>query len=139
MTAQAHIPVNGAEVLDLRQSGHRRLRPVPNPERKTRKPSRVARAVEAVRSDAANWQLALTQPPSLTDWLDAHGTDRVPDDWRLRVAWHVDNWTVGLAFVAASVALFTFAAITRWVACHPARRWVLIALTCTYVAWLSQA
>jgi hypothetical protein len=143
MTAQAHIPTNGADVLDLHTGGRTHLKPVPIPEHGAKKSRRLGKAVggafDAVGSDAANLRLAVARPPSLTDWLEARATDRVPDDWRLRVAWHVDHWTVGLAFVAASVALFTFAATARWMACHPARRWVLIGLTCTYVAWLSQA
>lgn len=149
MTAQVHVPVNGAEVYDLPTHGRRRLQVVDGatvgaggeatPHVKRKRPSRIGAAWRAFVADLDNWGAMAWAPPSMNDWVAARTPERVPDDWRLRLLWHADHWTVGLALAGVSVVLFTLAATVRWVACHTARRWVAIALTCTYVTWLSQA
>lgn len=85
---------------------------------------------------------AVAEPPSLTDWLAGPTTsaERVPDNnGPLRWTWTVDNWITGVFFLAVSIVAFGAGAITRWLACHPARRWsalLLLAAAGTYL-WLA--
>ncbi len=93
-----------------------------------------------VADDLAGSWAAVAEPPSLTDWVagPTTSTERIPDGNRLlRWAWTVDNWTTGIACLAASIALFALGAIFRWMACHPARRWSALLLTCAVVAYLT--
>ncbi len=81
----------------------------------------------------------VAEPPTLMDWVAGPTTTvtRVPDNnGPLRWAWTVDNWTTGLIFVTASTCLFTAAASLRWLACHPARRWAALLLTCAVATYL---
>lgn len=92
-----------------------------------------------VADDLRNSWAAAAEPPSLTDWLAGPTTsvDRIPDgNSPLRWAWTVDNWTTGVVCLAASIALFALAATFRWLACHPARRWSALLLTCAVTTYL---
>lgn len=132
------------QVVDL-EGRRRRLevvpdKPVPDPPTPAdTQPGALSRAWTALAGDARHWWGLHTDPPTLSAWLAARTPHRVPDDRRLRAAWHVDHWATGLPLLVLSMALFGSAATVRWVACHPARRWVFLTLLITYVAWITQA
>lgn len=125
------------------------LAPVPPelqfPDRESDLPAAVAPAVKphrrlaAVRADLGRWWVRTVDPPALDVWWQGRVPHRVPEDnSRLRAAWRVDFAVTGSLLAAVSVALFLTAAGTRWVACHPARRWLFLALSAaTAGLWLA--
>jgi hypothetical protein len=147
MTTTAHGPVNGARfapvpgelrVLDLELEGTAADVPAEADVEIEAAPSRwdrwVARAA-TVKGDWSRWWLRTVSPPPLVDWWQARTPRRVPDDNdRLRFAWWLDFWLTGLPLAVLSVAGFLTAAGVRWVACHPARRWLFLTLVATTVA-----
>ncbi len=118
----------------------RHLRVAPTAQPKSPTPGVAHRFVATVRTDLGRWWLTTATPPSLTMWLANHTPTRVPgDDRALSWAWRVDHWVTGLPLAAASTALFCAAAALRWVACHPARRWLFLTLAavCGTYLWLA--
>ncbi len=118
----------------------RHLRVAPATTSKPEVPSVARRFATTVRADLGRWWLTTATPPSLTGWLAAHEPARVPGDDRvLRAAWRVDHWVTGLPLAAVSTVLFCAAAGVRWVACHPARRWLFLVLAagCGTYLWLA--
>ncbi len=130
-------PAFQGDVVDLGK--RRRLRVVEDAADTPAGPGRLSRAWAVIRADFRRWRLLAAAPPSLRDWLAGSAPHRVPDDWRLRALWRLDHWTTGLALTAISTAFFIASATGRWVACHPARRWLFIGVTCVFVAWIFRA
>ena len=84
-------------------------------------------------ADLRGWWLLADQPGPLTNWFTAHAPVRVPADNRLlRAAWHVHNWTLGLAFAALSGLLVLAAGALRWLT-HPARAWTFLLIVAASV------
>lgn len=140
------LPLHTEEHVDPSRGRRRRpnlqvvdTAPEAAPVAKPRRPNLLARVRATVASDWAGWWLLLTDPPALRTWLDARHPLRVPDDVRLRGLWRVDHWATGLLFAALSVVLFAAAGTARWVACHPARRWPVLAFVFVGVAWVVRA
>lgn len=102
-------------------------------------PTRRPNPLATVAADLRGSWAVVAEPPSLHDWVAGPTTSlvRVPDGNQvLRFAWSFDNWFTGVLFLATSIALFGVAATFRWLACHPARRWSALALTCAVVTYL---
>lgn len=128
MPAVAHTRPAPASVTPIGARRHRQ----PLALVKGDKAAAIGRTGRTVAADLRRWWGATTSPPDLTTWLAARTPKRIPDDDpRLRIAWQVDHWTSGLLLVVLSAALFLPAAGIRWVACHPARRWIFLALLVT--------
>lgn len=105
------------------------------PSRRDRWADRLA----TVRADWSGWWLRTASPPSLVEWRATRVPHRIPDDnaW-LRFVWILDFALVGVLLATVSTALFLGGAGVRWVACHPARRWLFVALTAATVGlWLA--
>lgn len=141
MTTTVEKPVNGAVftpaplpavVWDLQQ----------DPDAVAVRPSRWERLTArtaTLRADWASWWLRTVNPPNLDVWWAARLPHRVPDDNdRLRAAWHIDFAITGSLFAGWSIIFFLLGAASRWIACHPARRWTFLALlAATAALWLA--
>ncbi len=144
MTTVVEKPVNGvpftpaplpAVVWDLDQEPDEVVEVEPAPSRLDRLAARTA----TLRADWSSWWLRTVDPPNLDAWWAAREPHRVPDDNdRLRAAWRIDFAITGSLLAGLSVLLFLAAAGSRWTACHPARRWTLLALAAATVGlWLA--
>ncbi len=100
---------------------------------------RLAARTAAIRADWSSWWLRTVNPPNLDAWWAARLPHRIPDDNdRLRAAWRIDFAVTGSLLAGVSVLLFLTAAGVRWTACHPARRWLFLALAAATVGmWLA--
>lgn len=110
----------------------------PEPAAPTRR-ERFAARTATIRADWNSWWLRTVDPPALDQWWQGRTPHRVPDDNdKLRALWRVDFAVTGCLLAGLSVLLFLTAAGVRWVAVHPARRWLfLLLLAATVGIWLA--
>lgn len=102
----------------------------------------AGRVWSVVVADARSWWLVAAEPPSLSAWLAAQSPAerRVPaGSGLLRGLWIVHNWTFGALVAAVSIVLFLAAAGLRWLAGHPARFWMAVAMASALIAWVALA
>lgn len=96
----------------------------------------------AVRADVAAFWLLAAEPTSLKAWLAAQtpAERRVPAGNDLvKAVWHGHNWTFGALTFGASTFLYLAAGVLRWLAGHPARFWVAVAVAAAIGMWLAAA